>query len=96
MQLEPGVAPAEAMLLDEMLVEVPDRKTLVALAVEPLHFFRPIARDPPARRLAEPAIQKPGLALLLVTARPAPERKRCGQRSKSKVWHPIEGRRRRW
>ena len=46
----------------------------VALAVEPFHLFRPIARDPPARRLAEPAIQKPGLAFLLVAARPAPER----------------------
>jgi hypothetical protein len=64
MQLRPGVAPAEAVILDEMLVEMLDRKTLVALAVEPLHFLRPVRRNPPARRLAEPAVQKPGLALL--------------------------------
>ena len=71
---EPGVAPAEAVVLHQMLVEMLDRKTLVALAIEPLHFLRPIARNPPARRLAEPPVQKPGLAFLLVTARPAPER----------------------
>ena len=74
MQLEPGVAPAEAMILDEMLVEGLDREALVALAIKPLHFFRPIARDPLARRLAEPAIDEPGLAFLLISARPAPER----------------------
>ena len=62
MQLEPGVAPAEAVILDQMLVERLDRKTLVALAVEPLHFLGAIGRDPFARRLAEPAVQKPSLA----------------------------------
>jgi len=67
MQLQPGVTPAEAVVLDEMLVEMLDRETLVALAVEPLHLFRPIARNPPARRLAEPAVDKPGLALLLMS-----------------------------
>src|SRR4029077_6419170 len=36
--------------------------------------FRPVRRDPPARRLAEAAVEKPGLALLLVAPRPAPER----------------------
>src|SRR4029077_6448568 len=72
-QLGPGVAPAEAMVPHQMLVEMLDRKTLVALAVEPLHFFRPVRRDPPARRLAEAAVEKPGLALLLVAPRPAPE-----------------------
>jgi hypothetical protein len=41
-----------------------DRETLVALATKPLHFLRPIDRNPLARRLAEPAVQKPGLALL--------------------------------
>ena len=56
-----------------MLVEVLDREALVALAIEPLHFFRPIARDPFARRLAEPPVDEPGLAFVLVAARPAPE-----------------------
>ncbi len=74
MQLEPGVAPTEAVILNQVLVEVLDRKTLVALAVEPLHFLRPVRRNSPARRLAEPAVNEAGLALLLVTARPAAER----------------------
>src|SRR6202041_3170016 len=56
-----------------MLVEMLDRETLVALAVKPFHLFRPIARDPLARRLAEPPVDEPGLAFLLVAARPAPE-----------------------
>src|SRR5882757_10386029 len=47
-----------------MLVEMLDRKTLVALAIKPLHFLRPVGRDPLARRLAEPAVDKPSLALL--------------------------------
>jgi hypothetical protein len=62
------------VILDEMLVEVLDREALVALAIKPLNLLRPIRRDPPARRLAEPPIDKAGLALLLVTAAPAPER----------------------
>ena len=52
-----------------MLVEMLDRETLVALAVKPFHLFRPIARDPFARRLAEPPVDEPGLAFLLVAAR---------------------------
>src|SRR6202044_1933358 len=74
MKLGPGVAPAEAVILHQMLVEVLDREALVALAIEPLHLLGPVDRNPPARRLAEPAVQEPGLAFLLVTARPAPER----------------------
>ena len=74
MQLEPGVAPAEAVILNQMLVEMLDREALVALAIKPLHFLRPVDRDPPARRLAEPAVRKPGLPSLLITTRPAPER----------------------
>jgi hypothetical protein len=68
MQLQPGVAPAEAVVLDEMLVEMLDREALVALAIEPLHFFRPVGRDPLARRLAEPAVDEAGLALILVSS----------------------------
>ena len=57
-----------------MLVEAPDRETRIALAIEPLHLLGPVRRDPLARRLAEPAIEEAGLALLLVAARPAPKR----------------------
>src|ERR1700678_1973368 len=46
-----------------------DGEALVALATEPLHLLGPVDRNPPA-----PAVQEPGLAFLLVTARPAPER----------------------
>ena len=74
MQLQPGVAPAEAVILDEMLVEVLDREALIALAIKPLHLFCPIHRNPLARRLAEPAVQEPGFALLLVAPRPPPQR----------------------
>src|SRR5271156_1177349 len=74
MKLGPGVAPAEAVVLHQMLVEVLDREALIALAIEPLHLLGPVDRNPPARSLAQPPIDKPGLAILLVTARPAPER----------------------
>src|SRR5277367_5902594 len=74
MQLQPGVAPAETMVLDEMLVERLDREALVTLAVEPLHLLGPVNRNPLARRLAEPAVDEPGLALLLIAPRPAPDR----------------------
>src|SRR5580700_9151776 len=74
MQLQPGVAPAEAMVPHQMLVEMLEREALIALAIEPLDFLRPVRRNSPARRLAESAVHKPGLAVLLVAARPAPER----------------------
>src|SRR5271166_1119677 len=74
MKLRPGVTPAEAMVLHQMLMEVLDREALVALAIKPLHLLRPVRRDPFARRLAEPAVDKPVLAFLLVAARPSPER----------------------
>ena len=74
MQLQPGVAPAEAVILHQMLVEVLDREALIALAIKPLHFLAPVDRNPLARRLAEPPVEKAGLALLLVAARPSPER----------------------
>ena len=54
----------KAVVLDEMLVERLDREALIALAIEPLDFLRPVRRDPPARRLAEPPVKKPGLAIL--------------------------------
>ena len=61
-KLGPGVAPAEAVVLHQMLVEVLDGEALVALAIEPLHLLGPIGRDALARRLAEPTVEKPCLA----------------------------------
>jgi hypothetical protein len=74
MQLQPGVAPAEAVIPHQMLVEVLDREALVALAIKPLNLLSPVRRDPLARRLAKPPVNEAGLAFLLVTARPAAER----------------------
>src|SRR6185437_3335815 len=54
-------SPPEAVVLHQMLMEMLDREALVALAIEPLHFLRPVRRDPLARRLAEPAVDKSGL-----------------------------------
>src|SRR6185312_2051218 len=74
MQLESGVAPAEAMVLHQMLVKVLDGETLIALAIEPLDLLGAIGRHVLARRLAKPPINKSGLAVLLVVGRPARER----------------------
>jgi hypothetical protein len=46
------------MVLHQTLVEVLDGETLVALAIKPLHLLSPVDRDPPARRLAEPTVDK--------------------------------------
>src|SRR5580693_6823123 len=74
MQLGPRITPAEAVVLDQMLVEMLDREALVALAIEPLHLLGPVGRDPFARRLAKSPVDEARLALLLVSPRPAPER----------------------
>src|SRR5580692_10137259 len=74
MQLGPRITPAEAVVLDQMLVEMLDREALVALAIKPLHLLGPIGRDPFARRLAKPPVDEARLALLLVSPPPAPER----------------------
>jgi hypothetical protein len=57
-----------------MLVEMLDRKTLVALAIKPLHFFRPVDRNPPPPRPAEPPVDKPGRAVLVIAVTPASQR----------------------
>ena len=57
-----------------MLMEMFDGEALVALAIERLHLFRPVDWNPLARRLAEPPVKKPGLALLVVAVAPAAER----------------------
>src|SRR5271163_1051379 len=72
-QLRPSVTPAKPVVLHQMLVEVLDREARIALAIEPLHFLRPVARNTPARRLA-PTVEQTRLAVLLVAPRPTPER----------------------
>jgi hypothetical protein len=42
MQPQPSVAPAEAMVPHQMLVEMLDREALIALAIKPLHLLRPV------------------------------------------------------
>ena len=55
-----------------MLVEVLDREALVALAIEPLHLLGPVRgnRLPDA---CQAAVEKAGLAVFLVAARPPPK-----------------------
>ena len=73
-QLGPGVAPAKAVVPDQMLVKVLGGEAEITLPVERLHFLLPVDRNPLARRLAQSPVEKPGLAFLLVTAKPAPKR----------------------
>ncbi len=71
--LGPAVAPAKAVVADQMLVEVLRRETLVALPIELLHPHRPIHRHPLRRRLAKPPIVQPLETLFLMPLIPAPE-----------------------
>ena len=57
-----------------MFVEALHHEALVAFAIEPLHLIRAIHGNSLARRLAEPPVEETGLALLFITARPAPKR----------------------
>ena len=62
------------MVLHQMLVEVLDGEALVALVIKRLDVLRPVDRNPLARRLAEPAVQKTSFALLVVAVAPAAKR----------------------
>ena len=73
MQLRPGVAPAKSVVLHQMLMEVLGGEAAIALTVQRLHLLLPVDRHPLARRLAEPSVEKPDLALLVVTRKPAPD-----------------------
>ena len=69
MQLHPGVAPAEAVILDQMLVEMLGRETRVALAVKPLHLLRPSRPEPACPTPCRAVDRRPGFAVFLVTRR---------------------------
>ncbi len=73
-RLGPGVTPAEAVVLHQVLVEVLDRETRVALAVKSFDPHRLVHRHPLGRRLAQTPVQKPRIALTLETTAPAPKR----------------------
>ena len=72
--LGPGVAPAEAVIAHQMLVEMLRREAAVAGAIQRLDLRLPLARHPLARRLAETPVQQAGLAGVLKPDAPTPER----------------------
>ena len=47
-------------LQDLVEVDARDRREGRALAIEPLHLLGPVDRNPPARHLAEPAVDEAG------------------------------------
>ena len=73
-RLGPGIEPGEIVSAYQMLVKVLGRETLVALAVQPLHFRLGVKRNPFARRFAKPQVVQAFFALFLKTLAPAPER----------------------
>ena len=73
-RLRPAVAPPEIVALRQLLVKVLGREAGVALAIQSFHFLLPIHRNPPARRLAQPAVQQAGFAVVLEADAPASKR----------------------
>jgi hypothetical protein len=73
-RLRPAVAPPEIVALRQLLVKVLGRKAVVALAIQSFHFLLPIHRNPPARRLAQPAVQQARLSVVLEAQAPASKR----------------------
>ena len=69
MQLQPGVAPAEAVTLHQTLVKVLDREAPGSARDKTAPPPWPGRLGPACRRFAEPAVQEPGFALLLVAPR---------------------------
>ncbi len=72
--LGPRVAPVEAMILHQMLVEMLGRKAGVAAAVKRLNLGLSRRRNPSARDLAKPPVQQASLSFDLKTIAPAPKR----------------------
>jgi hypothetical protein len=73
LRLGPGVAPAEAMALHQVLVEVLHVPANILRAVEGKHPLDLVYRNPPYRGLAKPLVQEPVEPLLLVPGPVAPE-----------------------
>src|SRR5271169_1838262 len=73
-RLRPAVAPPEIVALRQLLVKVLGGEAVVALAIQSLYFLLPIHRNPPTRRLAQPAVQQAGLSVVLEADAPASKR----------------------
>src|SRR5271166_3982607 len=73
-RLRPGVAPGEVVPRHQMLMKVLGGEAPVTLAIQSLDLVRAIDRNPLARRLAEPTIQKPRLAVVLKPLTPTSKR----------------------
>src|SRR6516165_11574577 len=73
LRLHPGVAPAEIMLLAEMVEKVLHRPTRIVSAVLRKHPAHLVDRHPPGRRLAQSFVEQPCKPFLLVAPAVAPE-----------------------
>ena len=71
--LGPGVAPGEAMVGAEMVVEVLDRPARMAASVLLEHPFDPVGRHAARGRLVEPSVEQSVQAIVLVAAPVAAE-----------------------
>lgn len=61
------------MIGDQVLVKMLGREAKVTLPIQPLDLIGLSVRNPLRRRLAQPPVSQPGLALLAVAFAPAPE-----------------------
>jgi hypothetical protein len=58
---------------NQVLVEMPRGEALIARPIQVLDLLAPVHRHPPARRLADPAIQQARLAFFFVAPAPTAE-----------------------
>jgi hypothetical protein len=72
--LRPRVAPREIVPRDQLLVKMLGREAVIAFAIQSLHLMLPVDRNPLARRLAQPPIQKPGFAVVFEPLSPTAKR----------------------
>ena len=72
--LRPRVAPRKPVVPHQVFVEMLGREAAIAGAVKSLHLILPIRRNPLARRLPKPPVQKPRLAFVLEPPPPPPKR----------------------
>ena len=75
-----------------MLVKMLGREARIALAIKRLDLVLPIDRNPLARRLAEPPVQQPRLAVVLEPLPPTPKRPLANPKQLRRL-HLIELRR---
>src|ERR1019366_6974544 len=70
--LDPGVAPADAVLLPQLLVKMLHVQIEILFPVEPQHSLHLGQRDALGRRPAPPPVEQPVIAKLFVALMPAP------------------------